>query len=409
MIKARITLIEEAFDSNDLDSLSSELWPEAIMILRAYRDSRWEDVYILSENAFRSTGCPQERAFFLQWAVGASEVQYDISKRTSLLALWKEIPDAFGHPYCRYLRAFHDGVTRFFDGNLRDSIVFFRQAYANAQAANYFRGQMRALFHLGLVERDQERWDQAAEYFYQALAIANERRATRLTARIDDQLNKITQNSPKCRIEDLILRLQFDEARKLILELEAVRRKSRVGRRNESLGIYLGLIALGRGRRSRCRSLISKIMDPVLKLRVYSIKKRAFGLDGAEEVEMQYLIDVLGVSSISFAPGIDPERVEIAGRPLATLNHPDVKKLLLLLLRCQKPHTKEQIFRGVWEISIYDPTIHDAKVYQLIHKAKAVLKIPNLFMNSYGAYQINPVLLGLDSSHMPPEVERRVS
>ncbi|MGZ6290101.1 MAG: hypothetical protein ACXWQO_18075, partial [Bdellovibrionota bacterium] len=305
--------------------------------------------------------------------------------------------------YCRYLRAYQDALTRFFAGALRDAGISFRLAHDLAQAMGYDRGVMRCLFHLGLVEKDRGNFPLALELFRHSGSIADSRNAVRFAKRIAPYLAELeapeqapTGNSfvaGRARVESLLLAQNFKAAKLALLRLEVERRLKRYGRKRESLGIYLSPIYRGTGREGTAKRLLDKIPDPVLKLQILQLSAKIWTANASEAAEIQYLQESLGVSQIVFYSEAEPSDTEIAGVQLKSLKQETIRNFLLFLLRNPGPQSKEKIAVALWQVR-YDPTVHDKKVYKLVLQAKKAFGVAELLLNTYGAYEIHPRLLG---------------
>lgn len=176
----------------------------------------------------------EEKAFALQWVVSATEVRYDLETRRKWLARWSEISNWAADPYCLHLKAYQEGVSAFFDCSLKDSELRFKLALELAQRLEYRRGQMRALFHLGLIYRDRGQVPRTQAYFEKALDLARLESSSSFILRIQEQLSSLEE---KNEIEKLILSSSFQKARTRLLEAEIERRRRKVGRRRTSLSI----------------------------------------------------------------------------------------------------------------------------------------------------------------------------
>jgi len=400
---SRPILLEDAFDSGN-DSLPVELWPEAAHLIALSKAANWKEIYLLAPSLVRSLDDIREKAFVIQWAVAAAETEYDLTRRDEMLALWAEVSGWAADPYCLYVRTMCDGLTRFFSGALRDASVHFQEAFRIAEAAAYERGKMRSLFHLGLVEQDRGNFQKAGDFLARSLDLAIQRKAANFKKRIEGRLQQLSQlplenfvteifSEHKLQIEGLLEQRSATAAREVLLELELHRRKLGYGRKRESLGAYLGLVMISSGRERGGLRIIARLSDPVVKLKTLLLKKKLFESDHAENCEIEHLQKMLGVSQIIFQSTLDQEEIEIAGVPLRDVRDAAVKKLILAFLKSPKPLSKEDIVQLVWGYR-YEPVAHDRKIYNLIHKAKLVFGVKDLFLNTYGAYELNPRLLG---------------
>jgi len=104
------------------------------------------------------------------------------------------------------------------------------------------------------------------------------------------------------------------------------------------------------------------------------------------------------VSLVRHAPKF--ASIEVCGVTVGGILDKDIRALMHLLLspNSNPEATKDQICDEIWGLA-YNPSIHDGKIYKLIHKARAFFGKPELFLNVYGSYRINPKFLGrADSS-----------
>ncbi|MCM2276489.1 MAG: tetratricopeptide repeat protein [Oligoflexia bacterium] len=370
-----------------------------VALLESLARRDWAAFYPIAESSFAEARSAAERAFVLQWAIAATEIEYDLPKRASWLKRWAEVPDWAADQYCLYHWTFQQGLSAFFEGSLREAEARFRRALDLAIESNYPRGRMRALFHLGLTCRDLGNLSRAAEFFEESLALARARKANKLIDRIQAQLGKPEQRSSayrfdhaKARIEALLLARDFARARALLAEADSRRRQAGLRRRRESLFSYLPLVALGQGRPRIAARVLARISDPILRIRILNLKKALFGLEDVELRELSLLRSLHGISDIITQSAADAESAEICGIPLRSVTDAEVKSLLKLLLAAAEAVPKERICEAVWGLA-YDPVVHDGKIYKLIHRARGVFNRSDLFVNCYGSYRMNPELL----------------
>ncbi|OFZ22714.1 MAG: hypothetical protein A2X94_03445 [Bdellovibrionales bacterium GWB1_55_8] len=394
--------LETAFDSGLLGVEALQHWPVFGKLLRAVADGRWNQVYFEAEEIFQSSD-RASKVFALQWAVSASESQYDLKRRSHWLKRWAEIRDWASDPYCQYLRTYQEGVTAIFAGSLREAEALFRRAYELAFQQEYGRGQMRSLFHLGLVFRNRSDFKTAQSFFTQALELAKQRKATVFIARIEAQFMRLGDGSTpqagefrldiaKHEIEVSIRKRDFAAARKQLARAERHRRVRHLTRHRESLMIYLALVALGRGFSALWTRLAARITDPLPRIRMMELKKTAFGLDESETFELAALKEMHGVDSVIVRSSLDSDSMEVCGVTLGNIGNAHVRNLMTLLLKATAPVEKETLCKELWGLS-YDPVVHDGKIYKLFHRARSYFGRNDLFVNTYGAYRLNPELL----------------
>lgn len=392
--------IEARHDSGETEG--SALTP----FFQAVREERWKDSYSEANGLFEQCPTAIEKAFILQWAVVATEIQYDLKTRAEWMARWSEIEGWAEESYCRYLRMYQEALTRFFEGSLQEAEIRFQKAYEIALGISYERGQMRCLFHLGLVQRDRSRFDSAAEFFRAALELAQERKAKSYQTRIEDQLARagailtpvaeLTPERRKSQIEQCLMERRFMEARQLLIEGERKRRQAGLKRRRESYYAYLPFFRFSRKRNLAGSRMLSRISDPLMKIQALELKGRVFGFSPSEDRELRALREIHGVSSVMVSPA-GSSGSEVCGFPLSQITDPELRLLIELLLETERTQTgalaKETICSRLWSYQ-YDPTVHDGRIYKLIHKTRRFFGKKDLFLNTYGGYRLNPKFLG---------------
>jgi hypothetical protein len=124
-------------------------------------------------------------------------------------------------------------------------------------------------------------------------------------------------------------------------------------------------------------------------VRILRLKQAIFGASEAETAELDLLLTLHGIARAS--------KSEVCGIRVDSLPTEEQRKLFSLLvdaaLSNSGPIDKSTIVQKVWGLT-YDPVKHDGRTYKLIHALKKSLKITDLILNRYGAYEINPAYLG---------------
>lgn len=383
-----ILLTEKVFDQDlPLQELEAT-WPEAAQLIEASRSARWEEVYSLCEILLSRSDELPEKAFALQWAIAVSEMEFDLEKRAQWMKKWRRIPSWATHPYCNYLRAFHEATGAFYDARLRDAENLYARALQIAQDLLYPRGQMKCLFHLALTYRDRRDLDRAQKHLKLAEHLAIELQSEKFLKRIQAQQQEIQVGHP---IEKLLLERKVEEARLTLIQMERKRRTDRLGRHRGSLGAYLALISFERGRKVVSDLLLKTILDPLVKVRILELKKQIHGLSEPETAEFELFKEYYGLAKISGSGGTN---FKICGIDLSEIANLDIKKLMITLLKTpERSWRKDELCHTIWGLS-YDPVTHDPKLYNLIHAAKKLFGAKDLFANTYGGYRINPEYLG---------------
>ncbi len=405
MISSLIAL-ENAMDAENWDDPAISAIPELRALILAAKSDDWQTIYseaarIIDDESANGSSL-EIKAFALQWAVIATEVQFDLTLRKRWVARWDALAWA-ENEFSTYLRAYQLGLTAFFDGALREAEARFTLAHELARGFDYQRGELRNLFHLGLVQRDLGHVEAALEFFASAERIAKLRRDFSYQKRIQDQIEGLSAelgaslsgefsfSRARTGIERLIAAKDFTSARELLIHADIRRRRFKQGRKRESLYIYLPLIQAGLRPESSAMAWnrACRIEDPVLKIRIWELFGSAFGLTPAQEKQITSLKALHGVSAVITRSLLSSAAVLICGIPIEEVRDADVKALLTLLLQADAPVDKATLCERLWGFS-YDPVTHDGRIYKLIHRARGFFKKPDLLINTYGAYQINP-------------------
>lgn len=383
-----------------------QAWSLGADLLRALYIEEWAEVRRISREIFDRAQTPAMKAFALQWGVAATETVFDPAERARWIALWDQVEGWATDPFARYLRTFHEALTRFFDASLRDAEDRFTRALGFARDLQYPRGQQRCLQHLALVYRDQGHAEAAIGAFEQALAIARGRRATIPVGRILAQLERLqpgrtaapSEMTALTRIEWLQARIdralgagELHEARQLLAQADEARRDAGYGRRRCTLSVYLAAIHWSRGRAMSGARVWNRIKDPLLRIQALELKERipGLGLRDGERAELQALRFLHGVSPVVLRAGSDPAALEICGVRLSTVREVDVHKLMTSLIGAREALDKAALCERVWGLR-YDPVTHDGRIYKLIHRARKAFGREDLILNTYGAYRLNP-------------------
>lgn len=382
---------ESAFDRGEkIPAAAPSPWHD---LLTAFASRRWSAVYSSGEHCFASAETAEEQAFILQWLLAATEIEYDLAKRERYLSFWNKITDWHDSGYCRYLHAYQDGLTAFFQTYLREAELHFARALEEAKALGYARGRMRALFHLGLVKRDLGLQEQALEFYALANVEAQAAGASDYSQRIsreqgirDGKLPEASWGRLKLEIETLLCEGKFAAARELTIAAEVRRRREKLGRRRENLAVYFQILFAQAGKKRSASLLAAKLKDRLVRLHWLGLKARSVGTTEAEKKETAYLERALGLDRLVTAA---PEgTLNVCGLALTEIKDQDVRKLIEILYRSEYPLAKEELVRKVWGLT-YDPTMHDGRLYKLLHRARKIFGVRDLFHNHYGLYSLN--------------------
>lgn len=329
--------------------------------------------------------------FALQFALAGSEVIYDISLRKRLLLYWNKVPEGRhkNSGYTAYMRIYSQALGAFFSGHLVEADHLFSISLEIATEMNYPRGEMRALFHLGLVARDRGIADRAESCFFQAKKIALDLSALRYLSRFKVGHASVRAQWLESDLQTLLRAREWRGARSIYFKLERQRKQDGKTRYADSYYIYLAVLAAAFGKIQSYHAILSCTSDLVIKERIIALKTSLLGASEEEISELNLIRLSLGHGPVvRRSANTGTGELEIAGILVSKIENEDVKNFLKLLADQEDfLATKEKICHTLWNLS-YDPTIHDGKIYKLIHKCRQITRSPQLIVNKYGSYQL---------------------
>ncbi len=397
----RVRSLEEFFDSGQMTAECRAIWPAASRFSRAIQDGDWKYAENFCRDLFRDSPEIQLKALALQLGAGIAEIRYRLRDRARWIWLWGQCPEWNQDHYARFIRHFQEALTPFFTGSLLEAERRFVTLSHQARQMGYVRGEMRALFHLGLIDRDLNRRLSAQRHFRAALALAETRAADAYRDKIRFQLDALENRrnaksdhiDPFEKVESLLAQVDAalaeknrDRARQILAQAEVLRRRLGISRGGSGVRIYFLLL-----KRAGNHSLATRLSDPFDQLKFLELRARHFGLTPQEIAFLPAVNALVGATEWIDSPTSD--EVTFCGISLKKIRHADTAKLIRKLQSAQTSVTKEEICRTIFGLK-YDPIVHDKKVYKLIHRAKATFRRPDLFVNTYGGYQLNPRYLG---------------
>lgn len=338
-----------------------------------------------------------ESVLFIHILVAMSELRFDMPSRERYLRLWNERPDWVTSPYARFTRTYQDAIGAFFLGHLQTAELRLQNARQIAKGAQLAISELRAVFHLGLVQRDLGRMDKAHGEFLTAWDLAAKLGARSFSRRIQVELDKIRQRLdsknaiPQIELEGLLRGRNFSAARTAyVRRVRGIRRLK--DRRADSLYVYLPLILRGLKKTEFARIAMASIEDPVLRRKILDLKSQIFGLDQGETAEVHWLSGQLGVSNVRVSYEESGEEYWLLGKKIAELENEDVRAFANMLIRHRNGVNKERICTEIWRIP-YDPVFHDPKIYKLVLKFREIFGSKEIILNNYGTYSLNPALV----------------
>lgn len=408
-MNAKITLqareLELKFDQFAVSSLwppdLSSLTPNdqaKLRILAMADKNQLRSLLIEADHLFFQSTQTQEKVFAIQWAVSATEVLYDMKARSSWLMRWNLCDSWAQDPWNCYIHRDQQALTYYYENSFRDALRLFEFNRNEAQTLDYPRGEYRSLFHIGLIYKIWGQLDKATTYFELALKVAQIHNAKRFILRINEQLEltshqTLSHDAHLAEIEQLLRTRNYRAARKLALFCCRIRRQEGRSYQAKSENAYLAVVCYSLGQQRRFETVLRTITDHAVREFVLRLCNDIFPLPLNKFHELEFLRSHLGYPSLQIHLG--KKSLQIYGIEVAERDT-EVMTLILSLAEAEHGLDKEEICRKVWRIS-YDPFYHDGKIYRLIHKARQLIPMPNLIINDYGSYRLNPEAWGGDS------------
>lgn len=394
--------IETDYDSLDRISLESkykntivdkELQKLAELYLLLW-DREFEKLYAASAEIFK-TACTQEsKAFVLQAAIAAAELQFNLEERKKWFRLWYFMEGLENSFYCQYLFLYHKANTFYYDGNRAESIRLWSQSLELCRSHGYQRGQFRLLYFIGRAYHDLNFIGEAEFYYKESLALTQKAHALRLMDRIDLNLQSLKNkrdsfNQTQNEVFALIEKRNLKKAKKLALYFCRVRRAEGRTWGAESEWILLCWILFAENKMNRFFIIFDQIDDEFIKLKILNsiakINKDRFESNSRLKHVLSLISKPVPITSSQIAPMIDDNSL----KPQS-----EVGKLIQLLKASgEQGLSMEDICTKMWNLN-YQPDIHAHRVYLLITKVRKYFGTTKSVINSYGGiYKLNPLLI----------------
>ncbi len=384
------TIIDEIESWERLLSSPQEVTTDSLIM--AWRSALWLDVQKLAFIRFQRSTHRAEKSLLLFTLISSAEIEFDTQKRFRFLELWNEIKGWSQCAYSRHLYIYNQALTVFFSGHLFESERLFDQALEEANTAGYVFGEIRCLFHLGLVKRDQQDSVCAQSFFRRAHALATLQKWPLYIQRIVKQLNMLTGAELQIQLgneasllENLLTQKDFLRARKFYLQISKQLKASGVHRQSESFYVFVPLILFGLTKPKLASIIEHSIKDPVLKFAYLKLKDGIFGLTDSDRNELRLFSRLTYHTQTPTAIAQNPKFV--AGLKLSSIQNTELRIFFELMLNSKTAVSKEEIFSHIWGTG-YDPVIHDQKIYKLVMRAKKLFSGQQIIKNEYGTYRL---------------------
>jgi len=385
--------LEYAFEVSDMELYEGK-FVKAKELLGEFLNGNWDKVYQLSEEIIESSQDVDLQAFALDWAIRACGYESNMEKRSKLFDSWSKIKEEKENGFHTYLKSHQMAFKSFYDAHLHQAKVGFEYSLKLAKKLKNERRILFALFQLGLTARDLGDKEQAKFYFSLCNEICASGKYERTRKRVakqfmlldeegEEKLEKIDKLT--IHLEQFILRKDVEGARNLLTQCEMERRRLKQGRKKVTFRHLLGLLYRLQGKNSLAKIIESKISDPIVKLRYLNLKFLVVGLTLEEEWEIEHYKSINGISDLVHFSNGD---VKLCGVHLSRIKDSSLQEFSKLLVE-ERKFSKEKIVQKLWNLK-YDPTIHDNRIYKLIYKVRKHYRKPDLILNNYGSYQLNP-------------------
>ncbi|MGZ3775120.1 MAG: hypothetical protein ACXVCY_02520 [Pseudobdellovibrionaceae bacterium] len=381
--------IEISFDADELDLIADYQWhPLQKKIFELIEAGLFKAALETCEDFFAIETKVENKVFAVQWAVAISEVIYDFKIRNSWLEKWRHCVGWTEIFWCRYIYRDQQALGYYFASHFSEAQKIFELNLADAIKNNYRRGEMRSLYHLGLICKCRYEQDKAFLYFSKALDLARKSRAVKFLPRIEQQLVLLKQGDFSFEIqfnqvEEYLKNKNFRAARKGTLYLCRVRRCEGRAWSAKSELLLLSLVSYAYKQYTRFHFLFGKISDPIMKVKLLNIADQIEPLADDLRFEQHFLYQSLGLMTTS------DSSVIFEGINFGSPKNSDAAALVQALYQNPSGLSKEDIVRKIWNTMDYDPTYHDQKIYRLINKVRKTVGRNDVILNSYNFYKIS--------------------
>ncbi|MGZ3770607.1 MAG: tetratricopeptide repeat protein [Bdellovibrio sp.] len=385
--------IEKLFDSQELNLVGDSSWtPLQKELFQNIEEGLFKAAVGICEKIFNAEVDTVTKVFAIQWAVAISEVIYDMNLRKHWIAKWHELnsaSDSWTENYwCRYIYRDQHALGNYFLSDFSAAKDLFEKNLQECREYKYARGEMRTLYHLGLIHKCLGQHDKAFDFLSKALIISKAANAILFTSRIEEQIKLLSKESLSFDaqfnlVQSYILKNNLTAARKLTLYVCQARRSETRNWNAKSEHILLALLSYAFKKQKRFISVLKKIDDPILKLKVLVTAEKIAPLNNTLRFELELLRQSFKLDQI------EDTTVVLKGINWGSSKNSDTAALVKALQENPNGLTKEEIVRKLWNTTDYDPTYHDQKIYRLINKIRKTLGEPTAISNHYNLYKIS--------------------
>ncbi|MGZ3768947.1 MAG: hypothetical protein ACXVCP_05605 [Bdellovibrio sp.] len=387
--------LETNYDSQERELLEARLpkdnpLSEYAHLLLLLWDKKYTEVINYSKTIWTNLKNADEKAFVLQVAVAACEMQFNQKERNELLSFWMNGPDLENNFYAQVIYFYHRGLTYFYSGALSEAKKNWQCGLKIATEIKYYRGQFRLTYHLGLILKEENVFKNAAIYFKESLRLAMKCKAYRFIERIETQLRGIEKNlNFYTIIEEQVFgslkENRLNDSRRTILKACLLRRKEKRSWQAQSEYVLLALYCLSLNKIKSFEMILGKMADEHVHLHTLLLASTLFP---SKE------IIVSKIRKLNFILFPDGEKTPSGALPQINYNVPnldDVKSFINLLRNNPEGVGKELICSEVWNLN-YDPVLHENRIYKLIMNTRKYFGIKEAVQNRYGGKYVLKII-----------------
>lgn len=357
-------------------------------------DREFEKLYVASDEIFKKVKALEAKAFILQVAIAAAELQFNLDERKKWFRLWYSLEGLENSFYCQYLFLYHKANILYYEGNRAEAIKLWSQSLQLCRTYGYKRGQFRLLYFIGRAYHDLNFLGEAEFYYMESLALAKTSQALRLMKRINLNLQSVKNkkdsfNQEQSEIFSLIEKGHVKKAKKFALYFCRVRRAEGRTWGAESEWVLLCWVLFAENKMKRFFIVFDQIDDEFIKQKILDsiakINKNLFD----SNPRLKHVL-----SLILSAPLVSAHSIHSIVGSTSLKYQSEVKQLIHLLKESGlEGLSMEDICAKMWNID-YQPDIHAHRVYLLITKVRKYFGTTKSIINSYGGiYKIAPLLI----------------
>jgi tetratricopeptide (TPR) repeat protein len=389
-----LALKEEFIDLVLKSNSPSSIWGSRVIdlaqtILSESLVQNYKQSLKLSEDLWFLTTDPYIQMFALNWIITNCEDLCDFETRNFWLKRWPQIENWIDIPWAQFLFQFHQAVSFYFSGSMREALNLFEKCYKLAGNIHYHRGQYRSLLHIGLCHFYLRRRNKALEYFQICEKLSSKFNALTMKIRVENEINATQKGLFGTPFKQQILHELLSENTKTAVMIFLVESKKRrhygLPREAESDLAYLAILMFVKNKTRSFNFVLNKITDLFVVENLIYFLVQNFNKAEPLKIKLRVLHELLDLKGLEIiSEGAFYNLNKILGAESGT----EIYKFFQILKEFQSTGaTKEQICKFVWNLD-YDPIIHDSRIYKLVNRAKTAIGNDHVIINMRGSYRL---------------------